>query len=186
MVYRIKANYEIIRHYRCTLLLYFDWLMEWSTWLWLANGVWHKMCDWLTELQMAVIAWVAFATKNLLTDCSAQASARIIWWGGIILRVACRGLPHTFTVLRSKHEQHRYSQLFYLGRKRENIKYKQKTTWEKQNYWSYCKLMLFWDVEQIQLWLDKYFLIKFICEWQPIGREVGGQNCIYGEYDTLL
>ena len=124
MVYRIKANYEIIRHYRCTLFLYFDWLMEWSTWLWLANGVWHKMCDWLTELQMAVNAWVAFATKNLLTDCSAQASARIRWWCRMILRVACRGLPHTFTVLRSKHEQHRYSQLFYLGRKRENIKYK--------------------------------------------------------------
>ena len=36
--------------------------------LWLADGVWHKMCDRqtdrLTELQKAVNAWVAFATKN--------------------------------------------------------------------------------------------------------------------------
>ena len=34
--------------------------------LWLADGVWHKMCDRLTdsltELQMAVNAWAAFVT----------------------------------------------------------------------------------------------------------------------------
>ena len=46
MVYRIKANHAHDR-------------------LWLADGVWHKMCDLLTELQMAVNAWVAFATKNI-------------------------------------------------------------------------------------------------------------------------
>ena len=28
MVYRIKANHEIIRQYRCTVLIYFVWLME--------------------------------------------------------------------------------------------------------------------------------------------------------------
>ena len=36
--------------------------------LWLADGLGHKMCDrqthWLTELEMAVNAWVAFATKK--------------------------------------------------------------------------------------------------------------------------
>ena len=36
--------------------------------LWLADGVWHKMCDSLTdsvtELEMAVNAWVAFATNK--------------------------------------------------------------------------------------------------------------------------
>ena len=41
MVYRIKANNEVIRQYRCTVhyLLHFDWLIEWSTWL--------KSCDWV-------------------------------------------------------------------------------------------------------------------------------------------
>ena len=32
--------------------------------LWLADWVGHKMCDRLTKSQMAVNAWVAFATKN--------------------------------------------------------------------------------------------------------------------------
>ena len=32
--------------------------------LWLADGMWHKMCDSLTELEMSVNAWVAFAPKN--------------------------------------------------------------------------------------------------------------------------
>ena len=27
--------------------------------------MWHKMCDLQTELEMAVNAWVAFATKNI-------------------------------------------------------------------------------------------------------------------------
>ena len=41
MVYRIKANHEIIRQYRCTVLLYFDWLME-------LNPTMHMIgCDWL-------------------------------------------------------------------------------------------------------------------------------------------
>ena len=31
---------------------------------WMDDGVWHKMCDWLTELEMSVNAWVAFASKN--------------------------------------------------------------------------------------------------------------------------
>ena len=71
--YRIKANHEIIRQYRCTctVLIYFDWLMEWNIWLkgfWLADGVGYKICDRqtdsFTELEMAVNDWVAFATKN--------------------------------------------------------------------------------------------------------------------------
>ena len=36
--------------------------------LWLADQVGHKMCDRLTELQMAVNAWVAFATKKMGTE----------------------------------------------------------------------------------------------------------------------
>ena len=28
---RKKANYEIIRQFRCTVLIYFDWLMGWDT-----------------------------------------------------------------------------------------------------------------------------------------------------------
>ena len=71
MVYRIKANHEIIRQYRCTVLLYFDWRMELKTTMHMIG------CDWLmgwdtkcvtdrqTELGMAVNTCVAFATKNL-------------------------------------------------------------------------------------------------------------------------
>ena len=32
--------------------------------LWMADRVGQKICDWRTELQMAVNAWVAFAIKN--------------------------------------------------------------------------------------------------------------------------
>ena len=34
---------------------------------WMDDGVWNKMCDWLTELEMAVNAWVAFATKKIVS-----------------------------------------------------------------------------------------------------------------------
>ena len=62
MVYRIKANHELIRQYRCTVLLYIDWLME-------LKPTMHMIgCDWLmgcgtkcvthrlTEIEMAVNA----------------------------------------------------------------------------------------------------------------------------------
>ena len=61
MVYRIKANHEIIRQYRCTVLIYFDWLMELKLTMHMIG------CDWLMgwdtkcvthslpELEMAVI-----------------------------------------------------------------------------------------------------------------------------------
>ena len=67
IVYRIKANQEIIRQYMCTVLIYFDWLMELKPtmhMMWMADRVGQKICEWLTELQMAVNAWVAFAIKN--------------------------------------------------------------------------------------------------------------------------
>ena len=84
--------------------------------------------------------------------------------------VACLTRPHTFTFLRSKHEPHQY---YPLRPCRENIT-KHNTKSVKTQTKTYFNLMLFWDAEQTQLRLDKYFLIIFICEWQPIGREVGG------------
>ena len=51
---------EIIRQYRFTVFIYFDWLMELKPTMhmigrdWLMGG--HKMCDRLTELQLAVNA----------------------------------------------------------------------------------------------------------------------------------
>ena len=50
MVYRIKANHEIIRQYRCAVLIYFDWLIGCD---WLVGWVGHKMCDLQTELETA-------------------------------------------------------------------------------------------------------------------------------------
>ena len=47
MVYGIKANHEIVRQYRCTVLIYFDWLI----------GSDRKCVTYLpTELQIAVNA----------------------------------------------------------------------------------------------------------------------------------
>ena len=67
-MYRIKSNHQIITD--CTVVQYLicdGWILL-DGGLWLADGVGHKMCDSQTdrqtELQMAVNAWVAFATKR--------------------------------------------------------------------------------------------------------------------------
>ena len=82
MVNRIKANHEIIRQNRCTVLIYLDWLIEWSTWLIACDLLvgWDTKCvTYLqTELEMAVNAWVAFATKNLS-----------VCWPVLFVRLAC-------------------------------------------------------------------------------------------------
>ena len=57
---RKKANHEIIRQYRCTVLIHFDWLIRWDI-----KCVTHS----LTELEMAINTWVAFATKKWSVSC---------------------------------------------------------------------------------------------------------------------
>ena len=74
MVCRIKANNEIIRQYRCTVLIYFDWLMELKPTMHMIGCDWlmgcdrkfvtHSLTDRQTELEMAVNTCVAFATKK--------------------------------------------------------------------------------------------------------------------------
>ena len=53
MVYRIEANHEIIRQYRCTVLLYFDWLMELKPTMHMIGCDWLMGCDTkcVTDLQ---------------------------------------------------------------------------------------------------------------------------------------
>ena len=66
IVYWIKDNYEVIRQFNLFPLAH--GMEHIADRLWLADGMWQKMCDWvthsLTELEMVVNAWVAFATKN--------------------------------------------------------------------------------------------------------------------------
>ena len=45
MVFGIKANNEIIRQYRCTVLLYFDWLMESKPTMHIIGCNWLIGCD---------------------------------------------------------------------------------------------------------------------------------------------